>query len=73
MWNSLPESVVTAPSLHAFENRLDKHWRQHPLRWDPDEPEQHFPNPRYRDQPIYNRATELGIEADDVRLRPEIT
>lgn len=26
-WNSLPEEVVNAPSLNAFKNRLDKHWR----------------------------------------------
>ena len=25
-WNSLPEDVVTAPSVDAFKNRLDKHW-----------------------------------------------
>ena len=25
-WNSLPENVVSAPSLKAFERRLDKHW-----------------------------------------------
>ena len=28
-WNSLPEDVVCAPSLNAFKNRLDKHWREH--------------------------------------------
>ena len=27
-WNSLPESVVMAPSLLSFKNRLDKHWDQ---------------------------------------------
>ena len=25
LWNSLTEHIVTAPSLIAFENRLDKH------------------------------------------------
>ena len=29
-WNAL-----SAPSLHAFENRLDKYWLNHPLHWDP--------------------------------------
>lgn len=38
-WNSLPDNTVTAPSLHAFENRLDRHWRHHPLQWDYHEPE----------------------------------
>jgi ribonuclease P/MRP protein subunit RPP40 len=25
-WNNLPETVVEAPSLNAFKNRLDSHW-----------------------------------------------
>ena len=25
-WNSLPEEVVTAPSVNTFKNRLDNHW-----------------------------------------------
>jgi hypothetical protein len=29
-WNSLPEEVVSAPSLQAFKNRLDRHWKNHP-------------------------------------------
>ena len=28
-WNMLPAEVVTAPSLNAFKNRLDGHWRQY--------------------------------------------
>ena len=35
-WNSLPESVVTAANLKTFEQRLDRAWRGHPLKWDPD-------------------------------------
>ena len=26
IWNSLPEEVISAPSVKAFEARLDKHW-----------------------------------------------
>lgn len=26
-WNSLPESVVNAPSVNSFKNRLDEHWK----------------------------------------------
>ncbi|XP_018013046.1 uncharacterized protein LOC108670107 [Hyalella azteca] len=26
IWNSLPDNVVTAPSINAFKIRLDKHW-----------------------------------------------
>ena len=33
-WNSLPEHVVTAPSLNAFKNRLDKHWSNQPIIYD---------------------------------------
>ena len=29
-WNSLPEDVVSAPSVNAFKSRLDSHWRNHP-------------------------------------------
>ena len=29
-WNSLPESVVTAPTLNSFKRRLDTHWQDHP-------------------------------------------
>ena len=25
-WNSLPESVVSAPTLNAFKSRLDRFW-----------------------------------------------
>ena len=28
VWNSLPEDVVTACSVNAFKNRLDKHWEK---------------------------------------------
>ena len=26
-WNSLPENVVSAPSVNAFKSRLDNHWK----------------------------------------------
>ena len=34
VWNSLPDPVVTAKTVHQFENRLDKHWKFHPLKFD---------------------------------------
>ena len=34
IWNSLPDCVVTAKSLHAFENRLDKYWSNQELVYD---------------------------------------
>ena len=27
VWNQLPNSVVTAPNVNTFKNRLDRHWR----------------------------------------------
>ena len=33
-WNSLTEFVVTAPTLNAFKNRLDRLWSNHPLKFD---------------------------------------
>jgi len=30
-WNSLPESVVTAPSLDAFKRRIDNHWKKYTI------------------------------------------
>jgi len=32
-WNSLPNSVIDAPSIKSFESRLDKHWSNHPLKY----------------------------------------
>ena len=31
--NSLPNSVVTAPSLNSFKSRLNKHWHGHELKF----------------------------------------
>ena len=33
-WNSLTESVVSAPSVNAFKNRLDVLWADHPWKLD---------------------------------------
>ena len=34
-WNSLPQDVVSAPSLNAFKSNLDKHWKDkwYSLEW----------------------------------------
>lgn len=34
LWNSLPCSVVDAPTMNSFKNRLDDHWNNLPLRYD---------------------------------------
>ncbi|KAK7108399.1 hypothetical protein V1264_016145 [Littorina saxatilis] len=35
-WNSLPDQVVTAPSVNAFKARLDAHWKDLPSVFDPE-------------------------------------
>ena len=34
-WNSLPKEVAEAPSIQAFERRLDKHWQDLELKFNP--------------------------------------
>ena len=51
-WNNLPSSVVGAPSLQSFERRLDKFWRDAPIRYN------------YRDTDITPRST-LDISMSD--------
>ena len=41
MWNKLPEEVISAPSVKAFERRLDKAWRYLPFKFNPDEEPPH--------------------------------
>lgn len=33
-WNSLPVTVVEAPSLNAFKSRLNNHWKTHPTKFE---------------------------------------
>ena len=33
MWNDLPQSVVEAETINTFKNRLDKEWKNHPLKY----------------------------------------
>ena len=37
MWNSLPNAVVSAPSILSFENRLDKAWSNLEVKYKFDE------------------------------------
>ena len=34
-WNSLSDSVVWAPSINSFKNRLNRHWLDHPGKFEP--------------------------------------
>jgi hypothetical protein len=33
-WNNLPANVISAENVKSFENRLDKHWQNHPMIFD---------------------------------------
>jgi hypothetical protein len=37
-WNGLPSNVVNAPTVQAFEARLDKLWRSEPTKFNIDQP-----------------------------------
>jgi len=34
VWNSLPDSVVSAESVNSFKSRLDKFWSMHYFAYD---------------------------------------
>ena len=34
LWNSLPENVVKAPNVNCFKSRIDKFWRDEPIKYD---------------------------------------
>ena len=38
-WNELPKAVVDSETLNTFKNRLDEHWKNHPLRFNYDHPQ----------------------------------
>ena len=37
LWNNLPSDVVLAPSVNAFKERLDKHWKEYCFTLDPED------------------------------------
>ena len=42
LWNSLPESLVSAPSLNSFKNHLDKFWIECKFSEDPPQIKSHY-------------------------------
>ena len=34
VWNDLPDNIINAPNIGCFKRRLDKHWRDHPSKYD---------------------------------------
>ena len=37
LWNNLPSDVVSVPSVNAFKERLDKHWKEYCFTLDPED------------------------------------
>ena len=33
-WNKIPQEVIDAPSIDSFKNRLDSHFKGHPIESD---------------------------------------
>ena len=38
LWNSLPDNLVSAPTVNAFKNRIEKLWNDAPFTTDPNAP-----------------------------------
>jgi chromatin remodeling complex protein RSC6 len=34
LWNRLADTIVTSKTIHQFENRLDKYWENHQMKYD---------------------------------------
>ena len=75
MWNSLTEQVISAPSVNAFENRLNKlHvWTNHLMKYNPEteyNPDTSTQEPGSRTSSLANeqqKEMELNKEASSLR------
>ena len=63
-WNSLPNNVVLAPSTKAFESRLDKFWRHHPIKYDFKANSTIFPRMQQHSFCTTDDNQELALEAE---------
>ena len=64
IWNALPGSVVSAPSVNAFKNRLNIHWHNHPFEFNPAcyMTSQQASQDRYPNAPIEAESAEHGVD-----------
>eukprot|EP00794_Sanderia_malayensis_P012191 gene12191-13447_t len=53
-WNRLTDYVVNAPTVCAFEKRLDQYYKDHPLVYDYNAPVDYIPNRRMRTVEIWD-------------------
>jgi hypothetical protein len=63
-WNSLPAEIVNAPSIHAFEARLDRYWATEPFKYNIEEPTT-TPRHRQEEKPLTQDTT--GEQGDNRR------
>ena len=63
-WNSLPEEVVSAPSVSAFERRLDRRWMTEPIRLDYEAQPPESSRGHMRTARLINRNPDLTPEAE---------
>ena len=63
-WNSLPEKVVSAPSIDSFERRLDKFWQNQKILYDFTKPIKIYHS---NNTPILNGT---GSEDEDISNDP---
>ena len=70
LWNQLREDVVSAPSVKAFERRLDKQWTSQPFRYDA------LAEPPSSGRPTHNRNQQrdedLTEEADSLQSEEDL-
>ena len=65
--NSLTEKVVCAPSVNAFENRPDKLWYNHPMKFNPDIG--YNPNPlMMTHDPGSQKSAEIQMTDDELNI-----
>ena len=66
-WNKLPNKVKEAPSLKAFESRLDRYWQEYDIKYDLDrclEFEQQRLDPTYAGDGPRNIEINLNIDME---------
>ena len=68
--NELPNSVVTAPNVNTFKNRLDRHWREEDFLYNHEAP---IPGHHLaEDRAKRSEHVDLTIEANAGLRRPAV-
>ena len=60
-WNSLPDQVISAPSMKSFERRLDRFWASQEIRFDYDKLIRTTSSARIK-ATVYESDSDLDIE-----------